>query len=341
MIMESAKKVVFLARKLSIIKFFKKMKKFYSLFAAVIIAASVNAQTSTQVVNETFSFTGALNANGWSTHSGTAGQLMSDGSVAKIVAGNGEDVNKAFSALYTVEAGKVNVVNYSATINIASATGLTTAAIGDYFLMLSSATGTTGVTNFYARIYVKGSATGYTLGILNNSGGTAAPTFGTEIPYGTPANVVVTYTVDNTVATPTNIATLQINSQPLLSNATGTSAAPAALASIAIREAGNATSGTGNISLDNIVVNTISPLTLAVGDVNATKANLVKNTVVNNTILFAAKADVNVVSMNGQVVKSASVNENTALDVTSLAKGMYMVTGTVNGKTVSQKIIKK
>ncbi|ACU07177.1 hypothetical protein FIC_00722 [Flavobacteriaceae bacterium 3519-10] len=81
--------------------------------------------------------------------------------------------------------------------------------------------------------------------------------------------------------------------------------------------------------------------TLAVGDVNATKANLVKNTVVANTILFAAKADVQILSMNGQVVKTASVDENTAMDVSSLAKGIYIVAGTVNGKAVSQKIIKK
>ena len=45
--------------------------------------------------------------------------------------------------------------------------------------------------------------------------------------------------------------------------------------------------------------------------------------------------------MNGQVVKSASVNENTSLNVADLAKGMYIVTGTVNGKAVSEKIIKK
>ena len=81
--------------------------------------------------------------------------------------------------------------------------------------------------------------------------------------------------------------------------------------------------------------------TLAVVDANASKAKLVKNTVVSNNILFAAKADVQIVSMNGQVVKSASVNENTSLDVTSLAKGTYIVTGMVNGKAVSQKIIKK
>lgn len=97
----------------------------------------------------------------------------------------------------------------------------------------------------------------------------------------------------------------------------------------------------GSASYISSIVVEYEDATMGVGDVNATKANLVKNTVVNNAILFAAKADVQIVSMNGQVVKSASVNENTALDVTSLAKGMYIVTGTVNGKAVSQKIIKK
>ena len=92
--------------------------------------------------------------------------------------------------------------------------------------------------------------------------------------------------------------------------------------------------------IDNVkVVTTDTPL--AVVDANAAKVNLVKNTVVDNNILFSAKADVKVISMNGQVVKSASVNENTSLNVADLAKGMYIVTGTVNGKAVSEKIIKK
>ncbi|MEC5156932.1 T9SS type A sorting domain-containing protein [Chryseobacterium sp. MP_3.2] len=314
------------------------MKKIYSLFAAVIVAATVNAQTATQVVNENFSFTGALNANGWATHSGTAGQLLSDGNAAKLVAGNSEDVNKAFTTSYSVEAGKKNEANYSATINIANATGLTTA--GDYFLMFGSTAGSS-VTSFFARLYVKGSATGYTLGILNNSSAGALPTYGTELPYGTAANIVVNYTIDNTLATPTNVATLQVNAQSLLTNSSGTSAAPTTLASVAIREAGNATIGTGNISIDNLSANTISATTLAASVVNATKSNLVKNTIVGNTIMFAAKADVQLVNMNGQIVKTASVNENTSLEVATLPKGTYIVTGIVNGKTVSQKIIKK
>lgn len=78
-------------------------------------------------------------------------------------------------------------------------------------------------------------------------------------------------------------------------------------------------------------------MVLAVGDVNATKVNLVKNTVVEKNILFAAKADVQILNINGHVVKTASVNENTSLDVTSLAKGMYVVTATVNGKQFLRK----
>lgn len=81
--------------------------------------------------------------------------------------------------------------------------------------------------------------------------------------------------------------------------------------------------------------------TLAVGDLSSAKAILVKNTVVADVLSFGAKADVQIINMNGQVVKSASVTESTILNVSSLSKGNYIVTGTVNGEKVSQKIIKK
>lgn len=99
---------------------------------------------------------------------------------------------------------------------------------------------------------------------------------------------------------------------------------------------------TGTFSVDDVVISgNVDTTILAVGDASATKANLVKNTIVANEILFSAKADVQIVNMNGQVVKTASVNENTALNVASLPKGTYVVTGVVNGKATSQKVIKK
>ena len=319
------------------------MKKIFTILSIVALGVSANAQT--EVVNETFSYTGALKDNGWVSHSGTAGQLVADGSVAKMVAGNSEDVNKAFSSAYTIEASKYNKIEYSLTVNVADATGLTTAATGEYFMHLVNPAGTSPAgASFVARLYIKGSTTGYSLGVLNNgavpTGGSVTPTYGTEVAYGTPSNVVLTYIVDNTIASPTNTATLQINSQPLLTNATGIGTAPAALSGIAIREAGSATTGTGTVTLDNLVVKTYTP-SLSTIDFNSQKLNLVKNTKVTNEITFGEKANVKIYNLSGSLVKSVSVENGTTLDVSSLAKGVYLIKGDVNGETVVQKIIKQ
>lgn len=96
--------------------------------------------------------------------------------------------------------------------------------------------------------------------------------------------------------------------------------------------------------LDNIVIKTVASGSLAVTDVNKAKssASLVKNTLVkNNVITFGAEAkDVKVFNMNGQVVKTAIVKQNDGVSVAELAKGNYIVTGTVNNQLVSQKILK-
>ncbi len=81
---------------------------------------------------------------------------------------------------------------------------------------------------------------------------------------------------------------------------------------------------------------------LGVNADNLSKSILVKNTSVSNELIFGAKSDdVKVLNLNGQVVKSLSAVENGRVNVSSLPKGVYIVTGTVNGKAVSQKIIKK
>ena len=79
---------------------------------------------------------------------------------------------------------------------------------------------------------------------------------------------------------------------------------------------------------------------LAVADFAKTNSILVKNTVVGESISFAKTADIQIVNAAGQVVKAAKVTEGSTLNVSSLAKGMYIVTGTVNGEKVSQKVIK-
>lgn len=71
------------------------------------------------------------------------------------------------------------------------------------------------------------------------------------------------------------------------------------------------------------------------------KSNFVRNTVAEDFVNFGAKSDVKVYNMNGQLVKSASVSETRNLQVSDLTPGVYVVTGTVNGQAVSQKITKK
>ena len=94
---------------------------------------------------------------------------------------------------------------------------------------------------------------------------------------------------------------------------------------------------TSTYYVDNVSVTQF----LAANDVAKSKINLVKNTVVKDVLNFGAKADVQFVNMNGQVVKSVSVENGTSLDVSSLAKGVYIIKGKVNGETVSQKIVKQ
>lgn len=102
-----------------------------------------------------------------------------------------------------------------------------------------------------------------------------------------------------------------------------------------------ATAANNRFFLDDIKVATG---TLAVTEINKGKstANFVKNTFVkNNEITFGADVkDVKVYNMFGQVVKEASVKQNGTVNVAELAKGNYIVTGTVNKEAVSQKILK-
>lgn len=311
------------------------MKKIFTLLSLTSVFFLANAQT--QVVNETFTFNGALNSNGWVKHSGTAGQLLADGSKVNLVAGNGEDVNKAFSTDYVINPAELNKTEYTFTLNVPSQTGLAASNVqGEYFLMLSNQSGTS-VTNFYGRLFIrKGSGAGYVLGISNSTSTAVYSTV--ELPVATDVSVKVAFSVSGTNST----STLTINNETPI---TSTSAvAPTVLKSIAIRQAGNATSGTGNVSIDNLVVTTYPSNTLSVGDITKTKNIFLKNTMVDNTLSFQTKgnASVKVYNANGQLVKSATISaQNANVNVANLPKGNYVVTAELDGETVSQKILKK
>jgi len=80
---------------------------------------------------------------------------------------------------------------------------------------------------------------------------------------------------------------------------------------------------------------------LAVSEVKNTKINLVRNTVVENHIIFGFSGNASLINQNGQMVKTAKVTENEKLQVSDIASGIYIISANVDGKAVSQKIIKK
>ncbi|MFC4162376.1 carbohydrate binding domain-containing protein [Epilithonimonas zeae] len=102
---------------------------------------------------------------------------------------------------------------------------------------------------------------------------------------------------------------------------------------VAIRAYGGTTS-----SFDDVMA--YEKGTMAVVDFSKDKYSLVKNTVVGESIAFAKTADIQIINAAGQVVKAAKVIEGSTLNVASLAKGVYIVTGSVNGEKVAQKVIK-
>lgn len=175
-------------------------------------------------------------------------------------------------------------------------------------------------------------------GIDTSAGTNISLSFGhTKTTNASSNELVVSYSIDGTIWTPLTYT------RPTGSGTNGwilikPSQDIPATSNLRIKfDAVNLPSG-GQFRIDDLKLTAGS---LATIDINATTANLVKNTIVSNEIIFGQAAKVSVVNMNGQVVKSAEVTENSKLNVSDLSKGMYIVTATINGKSVSQKIVKK
>ena len=326
------------------------MKKIYSLLLIALTSVSFGQ------ITDTFLNTGVLNANGWSTHSGTAGQLtiaagsipystiVAQGNKIALVAGNGEDVNKSCGTAITT------VAYYSTVINMPNVTGLhPNTAIGDYSIALGVTAGAS-LTALPARIYFRTGtvADTFNIGVLNNSGGTATPSFvATDFAINTPIFVVVKYDRGtNTASLFVNPALDSTEPAATATNATGTTAAPAQIASIALRQGGNATTGTGNTEFDDIRIadNWTYVTTSVLGAAsfsqidglkmypNPTKNNLFIETALNSDI------NVSIVNMLGKEVVNAKVTNNT-VNVSNLTSGIYIVKITEEGKTSTKKLI--
>jgi Secretion system C-terminal sorting domain len=342
------------------------MKKIYTLI--LLMAAGLSFGQAF----DSFTGTGALNANGWTHHSGTdVGQIQilttpsdsgnslyytglaaSAGNRIAIVAGNNEDVNKPFAAAITTGSAY-----YSALIKVQNTTALNeNTGAGEYFLGLTVTTGDgvapNQVTAFYGRLYIrKGSAENtVNIGVLNGSGGTAAPTYiATNFPVNTSLFVVVKYEFAN------NTATLWVNPTPGgaesagTTNATGTTAAPTTLGGMFIREAGTIAGGitTGNIEIDELRSGTtyaaVTPAATAGVKTNAIAGlkvypNPLTGNVLNITSDANASRTVTIFDVLGKQVLNTTTS-NTSINVSNLTSGVYMVKITEEGKTATKKLV--
>lgn len=233
----------------------------------LLISCVLFASFSFAQVIDVFNYNGALNANGWTTHNGTGGQLVttttpsdngnslsyaglppSSGNRVTTVAGNNEDVNHALS-------GISGVGYFSFILKVPNTTGIN--AAGDYFIGFGGTAGAT-VSNLASRVFVKPGVTPGTfmLGIQNTTGGTPTQSYEpTEYAVGTSVFVVVKY--DRTVTN--HMASLFINPVPGqpepvadTTNNSGTATTFVNFASLYIRQNGSAASGTGNLEIDEI-----------------------------------------------------------------------------------------
>jgi hypothetical protein len=235
------------------------MKYFY-LFLFLLFSFLFKAQTF-----ESFNFTGALNANGWTTHSGTAGQLqtltsasnsgaslyynnlpLSVGNRVQLIAGNSEDVNKAIT-------GISGAGYFSFLINVPNTTGMN--AAGDYFTGFAATAGS-AATSLAGKVFIKPGtvANTFQLGILNITG---TQTFGTtNYPCNTTHFVVVK--LKASVVSPAQLAQASLWVNPVTGSTepvatvinSAASSTYTAFASIFLRQGGTAAVGTGNIELD-------------------------------------------------------------------------------------------
>lgn len=238
------------------------------LFIFTLLSLSVFAQAF-----ESFNFTGSANANGWTTHSVTAGQegqlvalttpsqsgaslsyaglAASTANRMALVAGSAtatEDINKPFTT--TLPTGY-----FSFLLNVTNTTGLT--AGGAYFIGFGGTAGAS-VTVYFPRLFIKLGTTPNTfqLGILNTSGGAGAVAtyLPTEYTPGTTMLVVAKATAPAVGGAITS--SLWVNPTPGaaepaagVTNAGGTSTWPAnGIQSVYLRQA----TGTGNYEIDEI-----------------------------------------------------------------------------------------
>lgn len=339
------------------------MKKIYYLFLIFLGTVSSYSQFIP------FTGTGALTSNGWIESSTTAtagtlnimatasdsgnslsytGLVASTGNRTTTVHQNSQDANYPVTAL-------TGTAYFSTLIKATNNTGMNPFSSSGDYLMTFGANSSTGPSPFVGRLFVKqGSAVNtFAIGILNTSGGaTPVPTY-SSVDYSTNQTyfIVVKYVFA------TNTASLYVNATPGLleptatvTNAAGTTAGPAQIGSICIRQGGSTTTNTttGNVEIDEIRVgatwSAVTPPSTVLG-VNQNEIEGLKvypNPVTNGALYITSVNDtakeVSLFDLLGKQVVKTTVTDQ-AINVANLKGGVYLVKINTEGKTATRKLV--
>jgi hypothetical protein len=215
-----------------------------SLLAAPTQAA-LSIIYSTDFNSPTYSDGGLIGQDGWAiTGTSTVSPISvantaTNGDVTLVT--TGQDVNRTFTPATT--AGSIYL---KSTITVSTAQ-----VTGDYFLHL----GDGGTSNFYARLYVRSSGTGYAMALGTSSG--TAVNYGADLAFGATQTVLIRYDFVPGAANDTGAVFLNPTTEDgsadvpyILATTTGTDSA--SISSVNLRQ-GTAANAPG-VTIDNIVV---------------------------------------------------------------------------------------
>lgn len=301
------------------------MKKIFTILGTL-GTCFVAAQSLPLPITDTFSYPDGnlLNQGGWVLVGSAASDEIQVVSGAVKFDGAGSDLQKNFSSVNS------GTVSYTFDLNITDISKATDTNGGYIAGFLQSATG------FGGTLWVKkASENTFYIGIETRTA-TGSETTWTSTAYD--INTVYKVGVDyNFVAGDSNDSVnLYVNGSGV-ANDTHSGTDLTSIVGFFLRQ--DSTTETPFVTIDNLTLQVGS--VLAATDTKIIKHRFIKNSVIDNAIEFTSKTNVKIYNVSGQLVKSAAVNEGTSLDVSALAKGVYVVTGEVDGQSVSQKIIKK
>ncbi|MGB4448583.1 MAG: T9SS type A sorting domain-containing protein [Cloacibacterium sp.] len=313
------------------------MKKIFTLLSFLSVYA-LNAQVSLPYT-ETFTYADGnlVNQGNW-TYLGTPNTSAPD--EIKVTSGvaNFDGIGNDLQSKFTVV--NSGSVFYKFKLTVSSNTAQTDPN-GGYFAGFVETGNTFGGTIWTKR----NSDTSYKIGIeVRTATGVSTSWTTTDYTVGQTYTVIVAYDfvaqagndtvrlwVDNT----------NLNSPTLTHSHTGTDLAY--VSSFFLRQ--DSTTETPFLYIDDLMITTSNnDVFLSVRDITKSNNLLIKNSIVDNTLMLQAKAkaDVKLYNAEGKLVKSATVTPSSSnVDLSSLNKGVYILTAEVNGETYSQKIIKK